>query len=176
VHLIRDPRALVRRWMLKNASMPTRVRRRWRIVRAFPQRLLTALLAGAPDVLTYQWLLLNRRITRFIAQHRLDAQVLTYHDLARYPDVELRKITEWAGLPYEPGQSEYWKFPHHGTQKTEYEWVKRQRSPHIDLRWKTDLDAELQERIARNGDVEAYLNGLGLRLCADGLTRRRRPR
>jgi hypothetical protein len=176
VHLIRDPRALVRRWMLKQTSWLTGFRRRWRIARAFPHRLLTASFGSAPDVLTYQWLLLNRRITDFIAQHRLDAQVLTYHDLARYPDVELRKLTEWVGLPYESGQSEYWKFPHHGTQKTEYEWVKKERSQHIDVRWKTELDAALQERITVNADVETYLNGLGLRMGPDGLTGRRRPR
>lgn len=176
VHLIRDPRALVRRWLLKRASWMTGVRRRWRIARAFPNRLLTAAFAATPDVLTYQWLQLNQRITQFIARHRLDAQVLTYHDVARYPDVELRKLTEWVGLPYESGQPEYWKFAHHGTQKTEYEWVKKQRSQHIDLRWQADLEASLQERITRNADVESYLNGLGLRVCPDGLTQRRRPR
>ena len=54
--------------------------------------------------------------------------------------------------------------------------MKKERSQHIDLRWKTDLDGALQERITGNADVETYLNGLGLRMCPDGLTRRRRPR
>ena len=171
VHLIRDPRALVRRWMLKPPSWTTELRRRWRMARSFPHRLFPALFADSADVLTYQWLQLNRRITRFIADQRLDAHVLTYRDLAVEPDRELRRLTEWIGLPYETGQREYWNFPHHGTQKTEYEWVKGQQSPHIDLRWQTELDARVQERIARNGDVQRYLDELGLRMGADGLTR-----
>lgn len=171
VHLIRDPRALVRRWMLKRPSWITEVRRRWRMAQAFPQRLLAAAFADSTDVLTYQWLQLNRRITRFIADHHLDARVLTYHDLAVDPQGELRRLTEWLGLPHEPGQHRYWNFSHHGTQKAEYEWVKDQHTQHIDLRWQAELDPAVQERIARNADVQAYLSDRGLRMGADGLTR-----
>jgi hypothetical protein len=171
IHLIRDPRALVRRWLLKRASAITHVRRRWRILRSYPLRFWQAPFVSTPRALTYQWLELNRRISAFIARHDVDARVLTYRDLARNPAGEIEKLTEWIGLRHEPGQHEYWNFSHHGTQKAEYEWVKGQRSPHIDLRWQSELDEAAQERIWRNADVQFYLNELGLRMAEDGLTR-----
>jgi hypothetical protein len=146
------------------------------MARNFPQHTLATPFASTVDVLTYQWLHLNRRITRLIAQHGLDAEVIAYRDLARYPETELRRLSAWLGMEYEPGQCDYWNFDHHGTQKTEYEWVKNQRSQHIDLRWQTELDEAEQKRIITNPDVEAYLGELGLRIRGDGLTQRRRPR
>jgi hypothetical protein len=171
LHLIRDPRALVRRWMLKDESRLTDVRRRWKMASAFPRRSLAAVFADKADVLAYQWLRLNRRITRFIAANRLDARVLTYRDLAADPAGELRQLTEWLDLPHEPGQHEYWNFHHHGTQKRDYEWVKQQGVQHIDLRWQTDLPPAVQDRIATNRDVQSYLDEIGLRIGADGLRR-----
>jgi hypothetical protein len=171
IHLIRDPRALVRRWLLQPRSCKREVLRFWRLLREHPGRVLRSPVASFRHGLTYQWLQQNQRITRMIEQHRLEAQIVTYHDLAKNPEVELQRLTGWIGLPFEPDQLEYWHFEHHGTQKAEYEWIKEERTRHIDLRWQTDLSPSFQQRIIDHVDVRAYLQSLDLHVADDGLTR-----
>lgn len=172
IHLIRDPRALVRRWLLQEPVGTVERNRRWKMMRQFPARALQFPFASRETVFTYQWLQQNRHISRLIAQHKLDAQLVTYRDLATNTAGEVRRLSEWIGLPFEPGQLEYWRREHHGTQKSEYEWVKKAKTTqHFDQRWKTDLPAATQEAVIGNDDVQAYLRELGLSVTADGLTR-----
>jgi hypothetical protein len=171
IHLIRDPRALVRRWSLRPRSPKRELLRLWILLREFPRRVLASPVASFRDALTYQWLQQNQRITRMIQRHGLEAQIVTYHDLAKFTAAEVRRLTQWIGVPFEPSQLEYWNFEHHGTQKGEYEWIKEERARHIDLRWQTDLPLSLQQRTIENPDVQAYLHQLGLRAGTDGLTR-----
>jgi hypothetical protein len=50
--------------------------------------------------------------------------------------------------------------------------VKEQKNKqHFDLRWKTDLPAEVQERIAHNRRVRDYLADLKVALIDEGLRR-----
>jgi hypothetical protein len=171
IHLIRDPRALVRRWSLRPTGWLKGLRRRWQLTRAFPRYAPRMLWAPASEVLTYQWLHQNRRISRLIESNRLDAQVVTYRDLALDAAGELQRLMPWLGLAFEPGQCEYWKFEHHGTQKADYQWINEARTLHFDLRWQKDLSAEAQRHVIGNPDVLQYLASLGLTVEADGLTR-----
>jgi hypothetical protein len=170
LHLIRDPRALVRRYGL--ASTPESRRKiRWKIARKFPA--LAFSIWGAPesDLWMYQWLLENRKITRFIRQFQLDAKLVTYRDLATNQSAEVTNLMHWLGLDFEPAQLEYWNKPHVGSQKRNYDWVKEKKTQHFDLRWQTDLPAETQSRITENTRVRAYLGDLKLKFAPDGLTR-----
>jgi hypothetical protein len=169
VHLIRDPRALVRRWMVpQDRTNPLRVR--WKLLRSWPQVPGRAAFGDVPSILMYRWLQQNRTITRFIGQHRLDANLVTYRDLAKDTAGEVRRLMEWIGLSFEPGQLEYWNREHIGTQKRKYEWVKDQKTNYFDLRWKTELRQEIQERIVADRWIKAYLDELGLSLTEEGLT------
>ena len=169
VHLIRDPRALARRWTLYYTSVPGRLKQRWQSVRAFPFLAPRLALASQMVIYAYRWLAENQRITRFIRAYELDARLVTYEELATNPSGPLRAVTEWLDLEYEPGQLAYWTKRHHGTQKQDYEWIKNKRTQHIDNRWRTFWTPSEAERIRANSDVRSYLRELGLTMTAEGL-------
>jgi len=171
IHLIRDPRSLVRRWGLR--STPKKRRQlRWKLVRTFPALAASIWLARENDLWMYRWLMQNQAITRFIRENRLDANLVTYRDLAKDQANEIRRLMEWIGLPFEPEQLEYWNKDHIGTQKRNYEWVKEQKTTqHFDLRWKTELPADAQARITGDRRVRNYLAGLKVAFTEEGLRR-----
>jgi hypothetical protein len=173
IHLIRDPRALVRRWMLTPlpGSRKRRWTERWKVMRFFPWYTHFLLFAKQTDFLAYRWLAENQALTRFTQRNRLDATLVTYEDLAKKTPREVKRLVEWIGLDYEPAQLEYWNFKHHGTQKEDYEWVKDKKTSYFDTRWKTFLTQETASRIRNNRHVGAYLRSLGLAMTDDGLTR-----
>jgi hypothetical protein len=171
LHLIRDPRALVRRWM-PSSTFNKRLSLRWRLMRTFPELTPAALTAGKPMLYYYNWLMQNRRITEFVRQYQLDSCVVTYRDLALNTASEVERLMQWIGVPFEPPQLEYWNFEHLGTQKRGYEWVKEKKINLFDVRWKTELPASLQDRIANHRRLKTYLDQINLTLTEDGLTRR----
>ncbi len=171
LHLIRDPRALVRRWTLDHPTFGLRLDERLRLARKAPGLALPVLLSPQRRVWVYKWLAQNQAITRFLRENRLDHRVLTYRDLALETERELRRLDEWLGLPFEPGQIEYWRFPHHGSQKAAYEWVKQRPERFLDTRWREFLSPAESDAIRRSPRIAAYLAELGLVFAEDGLTR-----
>jgi hypothetical protein len=171
IHLIRDPRALIRRWVLTYTSPRQRFHVRWKLARTVPRQAVAMLLSRLHDVYMYNWLLRNQAISKFIRDRELDAYVVTYRDLARDTSGELKKLMDWIGLTYEPTQLEYWNVKHHGTQKSDYEWVKQRKTQYMDLRWQTDLPPTTLQRAATLPAILAYVNELGLTFTTDGLTR-----
>jgi hypothetical protein len=170
IHLIRDPRALVRRYLMLR-RFKHQLHYRWKLLRSWRQLRPFVEWAPTPTLWLYRWLLENRRITEFIQARRLNATLITYRDLATETAAEVRRLTEWMGLTYEPGQLEYWNHQHIGTEKRAYEWVKEQKAQYFDLRWKTDLPLELQEQICHDRLVNKYLQELRLAFTDEGLTR-----
>jgi hypothetical protein len=170
VHLIRDPRALARRWTLYYTSMTGRIKQRWQSVEAFPRLAPRLAFESQMVIYVYRWLAENQRISRFIRRYRLDARLVTYEELAKNPSGPLRAVMEWLDLEYEPDQLAYWTKRHHGTQKQEYEWIKDKKTLHIDNRWKTFWPPREAERIRGNREVQTYLRGLGLTMTDEGLT------
>ena len=170
LHLIRDPRALAWRWdSYYGRSREARAQRlKW--ARRNPTALPRLLFAPPRDLYVHKWLRQNRDISRFLHKHRLDHRVVSYRDLARDTSAQLERIMAWIGLGFEPGQVDYWDFDHHGSQKSEYEWVKREKVRLFDARWKEFLSAEESRRIARHRGVEGYLDSLGLRIGDEGIT------
>ena len=170
IHLIRDPRAIIRRFAMRS-RFRKKLRERWKIFREVPEVRASIFFVREHVVWLYSWLRKNREITDFLAAHQLDHHVVTYRDLARDPGTEVRRVMEWTGLNYEPGQLEYWNFDHVGTEKRAYEWVKEQKTTFIDLRWQTELPAAAQEACRRDSYVASYIASLSLRMVDDGLTR-----
>ena len=171
IHLIRDPRALVRRWALSYNTPAKALRQRIRVARKWPGRRTAILLAKQRMVYLSKWLLQNQEITDFLKRNQLESHLLTYHDLARNTVSELEHIHDWLGLKFESQQLEYWNFEHHGSQKAEYEWVKQGKTSYFDTRWKEFLTETEQRAIASDPLVNRYLKSLGLRIAQDGLTR-----
>jgi hypothetical protein len=168
IHLIRDPRALVRRWMLTFTTPKQKLNQRFRVVKESPRRALPALLGSPERVYLDKWLLRNQELTRFIAENKLDSIVVTYEDLATNTASELTRLCDWLGLSFEPAQMDYWNFDHHGTQKKDYAQTKERL---FDLRWKEFLQPAAAKKITHYRPVNDYLEQLGLRFTADGLTR-----
>lgn len=170
VHLIRDPRALVRRYELRSRFRKV-LRYRFKIFRKLPALRSSIFFVPESMVWAYVWLLQNHEISAYFARHNADWKLVTYRDLAVQAGTEIERLMKWLGLSYEPGQLEYWNFDHIGTQKKNYEWVKQQKTNYFDLRWQTDLPKAIQDRIVRDPHIERYLQGLGLRMVDNGLTR-----
>lgn len=170
IHLIRDPRALIRRWMINNDSAEKRRKKRFQLAR---HNLFLApwILSGSDVALfAYKWLVDNRRITRFLETNGLDYRIVTYRDIARDTDRQVSRIVEWMGYPFEPEQVNYWKFIHHGSRKKDYDFVGTTGERVFDLRWKTFLTQEQQQRVSHNRHLEKYMADLNLKLLDEGLT------
>ncbi|HTB86073.1 MAG TPA: hypothetical protein VK742_20675 [Candidatus Sulfotelmatobacter sp.] len=169
LHLIRDPRALVRRYGLQSTP-ESRRKIRWKLACKFPALAFSIWQAPETDLWMYQWLLQNQKITNFIRKNNFDSELVTYRDLATDQAGEITRLMRWLDLEYEPGQLEYWNRPHIGSQKRNYDWVKEKKTQHFDLRWQTELSPETQRRITENSRVRAYLADLKLKFIPDGLT------
>ncbi len=172
IHLVRDPRALVRRWALGNPTFRRRLRKRLMFMRQEPRLAWRVALATQHKVYMYKWLAQNRSITRFLNENQLEHRVVTYQDLAKEPARELELLMEWLHFKFEPDQIDYWKFEHHGSQKTEYEWVKKGQARFFDARWRESLSPEVSSSVVRHPGVARYVASLGLRFTEDGLTQR----
>ena len=170
IHLIRDPRALVRRYALRSHFRKV-WRHRWRVFKAIPQLRPRIFLLPEPYVWAYYWLVQNRAISRFLRDNHLEHTVVAYRDLAINPAAEIQRLMEWLELSYERAQLEYWNFEHIGTQKRDYEWVKEKKATFIDLRWQSELPADVQQTISKDPLIGEYLSSLGLKFVDNGLTR-----
>jgi len=174
IHLIRDPRALVRRWLMEEPGLKRRCRqvRRFAAITGEHPALAGPIFRGGPTtLLMYNWLAQNERITNFLQRHHLDTCRLTYYDLCHDTPGELTRLMHWLGLEYEPGQPEYWNFEHHGSQKPTYDWNLEKKTTFFDVRWKTFLTPAAIDQISHDPVINRYLAAAGMRFVDDGLTR-----
>jgi hypothetical protein len=176
VHLIRDPRALIRRWDMGYDTPAKRWHQRRKLLVRWPGKALSILLAPRRMLYVYKWLVQNRTFSRFLAEHHLDHLLMTYRDLATDTPGELGRLMAWLGVKFEPSQIEYWNFEHHGTQKSEYQWIKEKKGSYFDTRWKSYLTPQEQQDIIVHPAVQQYLKEIGVRVNDQGLTRLRRER
>ncbi len=171
VHLIRDPRALVRRWAHTYEDERSKRRQRLRVIKARPGYLLPALLGSEYDVYCYKWLAANREISEFLARVGQADNVVTYRDLAVNTEQTLRALMPGLGLDFDARQLAFGEVEHRGTLKKEYLEQSRRSEIRLDLRWRNELSAADIERISNNRHIRDYLSGQGLRLLDDGLSR-----
>lgn len=170
LHLVRDPRALMRRWADDYGAWPRRIEQRVTWSRRRPDLIPRMLFSSHRRFFLYKWLAKNQEITEFLRGNRLEHTVVTYRDLARFPDETLAGLDRFLGLEPEPGQKEYWNFEHHGSQKADYEWVKKQHAQFLDLRWKEFLSEADQRWVLGESLTSRYLADIGLGFVEDGLT------
>ena len=168
LHLIRDPRALVRRWLMNSEERGEAWKIRLRTARRLWPHALGILFGPEDNVYVHKWAMQNRQISDFLTRHELASRLLTYRELVHFPDRVLDEIMGWLGHEYEPAQQHYWDFTHHGSQKAQYMKAPEGGKLH-DQRWQTDLSTEVQERVTGHAAVRRYIDGLGLQLAANGL-------
>jgi hypothetical protein len=170
LHLLRDPRALVSRWLRTHgAGLEVRHQRR-RMLRRRPW--LFAMPTDAVTTYLQKWLLTNQSISRFLGPLAA-VNLVTYLDLAGQPGPTLETLMPTLGLAFEAGQLDYGATAPLGTRKREYAAAARASAINLDQRWREHLSAGDIQRIEADRAVRAYLQNLGLRWTEDGLTRRR---
>lgn len=169
VHLLRDPRALVARW-LQTYETPQALRsQRWRVLRQRPWSIGSV--SRPVDVYVQKWLLTNQAISRFLAGR--GAPVVTYRDLTLCTRDVLNRLMPRFGLSYEDRQLRYGESGNHlGTRKREYQAAAERSLIEIDLRWRDRLSARDRCRIEHHPGVRRYLAAQGLDMTDDGLTGR----
>lgn len=168
VHLIRDPRALVSRWLATYDTDEAMAAQRRRVLRRRPWLLLRR--PGAAQMLVDKWLTTNRGIDRFL-RRRVPRVRLTYLDLARSPAPTLGHAMPALGLPFESAQLDYGNAGASlGTRKRDYLAVSRASKIEVDLRWQEALDPADRAAVERHQGIRRYLAGHGLRMTAEGLT------
>ena len=165
VFLIRDPRSLVRRWLIDEKLNVSR--ERLKLFKYPPRYIKTGLFGDNADLYVGKWLQQNWKISNFINKFKLDGFTLTYHDLVMKESKVLSDLMSWLGETYEPGQEAYWNFTHHGSSKTKYRHTKERT---LDCRWKEYLTQEQQEKVANNPNVQKFLKKCGVMMNDDGLT------
>ena len=171
IHLVRDPRALMRRWKNKYTSLLSQLNQRRKMLKAFPKKALKLIFSSQNNIYLYKWLKQNQEIIDFTKQYSLDTRTITYHDLTFNPKKELSKLMSWLDTNYEASQLKYWEFEHHGTQKRQYDWVKKQQTTsHVDLRWKEELTPNQSETVFNSSDFNTFIESQNLVQIENGLS------
>jgi len=170
IFLLRDPRALSRRWAIRDISAWGHFRVRLKSARRYISSLIPILFSDPVYAYIYKWLEQNERISEFVKSSGIEYKVVTYREVAYEKEKTLKYLTEFIGLEYEKEQIDYWKFEHHGTQKPQYEWIKKQQdSTHVDLRWKEFLTKRQQSTILHSNYLHKFFSELNIEMRDDGL-------
>jgi hypothetical protein len=169
VHLLRDPRALVRRWQ-QTFDRPARRRRiRLREVRRQWRNGLRILRAPEPEMLAWRWLRENREISAWLQRHRPLARRLSYLELLEDPEGTLRRLMPALGLDYHVDQLEYERSPQYGTRKADWSAVAESGPLRPDLRWQRELDAAARDAVTSLPELREHLAELGYGFAERGL-------
>lgn len=172
VHLIRDPRALVRYWFYAYTDRRRVRQQRIRHARMAPLSAFHLLTCSELDLYIGKWLVRNKAVTGMLGKMRCSQNVVSYHDLATRTASELPRIVAFLGLPYERDQLNYGRAEQHGTLKREYKGASETSQITFDTRWVEDLESEQIDYISNHQRVLDYLGSIGLELGARGITRR----
>jgi hypothetical protein len=169
LHLIRDPRALVRKWGLHYQTPKSRLKQRIKQCKRFPLKTFMTLASAQWRIYILKWVYQNREINKFLSSCGKQHRLLTYHDLVENSENIIVSIMQWLGLTYEMGQLRYWEHDHHGTQKPNYDWIKESGSQYFDLRWKEELSDKIQLSIIQHKEVSNLIRELSLDVTPNGL-------
>ena len=170
LHLIRDPRAIVQRWLGTYAGRRARASERWRLARTQVSEVASALFGPMDRVMLRKWVLANRAITDFVSTRPRSALVL-YDDLVRAPEETLQRLMPTLGLDFEASQREYGRVAHAGTLKRAYLGASARSLIAPDLRWRAELPVTAIGRIERCRATARYLAEIGMELTVDRLRR-----
>lgn len=170
IHLVRDPRALARRWLMRFSEKKTGLRERIKQIRKNPSKAVQLLFGDNLTICLYKWISQNRDIVSFIEESGLPYKRVTYKQLATETDQALESIFDLVGLQYEKGQKDYWNFSHHGSQKADYQWINNQGGgTYFDQRWREYLNSDQIKRIENHRDLQMFLKSIEVEFSQQGL-------
>ena len=170
VHLLRDPRALVARW-LRTYTDASKLRvQRIRVAKRMPRHSLEVLTGNWETVFIYKWLRENRQVHEFVKTSGLPHAQVTYRDLAFAADDTLRALMPELGLAFAPEQLRFGESETLGTTKQEHAASVQRSEVKPDLRWQKELSPESQAQITEHPVLNHFLARLGLTFDGQGLT------
>ncbi|NJN52417.1 MAG: sulfotransferase [Gammaproteobacteria bacterium] len=167
IHLVRDPRALVRRWCETYVTRAARRAQRRRLARQRPSAIPTCAFGPIESVYAMKWVAANEAISDYLAGRK--APVISYDALATDPVSILARLMPSIGLSFEPSQLDYGRAAHSGTLKRDYLRASGHSQIEADRRWQTELPTAIADRVTEMRAVRRYVAQLGMRLDADGL-------
>ena len=175
VHLLRDPRALARRWRDTFGSAGSTRRIRLREARR-SWRAAPAILTG-PEmrVYAYRWLREQRAIGDFLDRRFPGAPRIAYEELVADPGAALTSLMPRLGLAFDPAQLAYGRAPQYGTRKPAWEAVRAASAWDADLRWRTETSAEERAAVEGVAPLGALLARFGYTMGDRGLVRTAAP-
>jgi hypothetical protein len=173
VHLLRDPRALVRRWLTTYTTNDAIRRQRIRLARTAPRLVCVSIRGDDADVYRYKWLVANRRITRFVERFPGRATLITYRDLVVNTRSTLHALMPRLGLEFQPSQLDYGDAAMAGTRKRRYAEMAKESRIELDTRWRDYLSSSQIRAIESDPAVVDYLRSLGVEMVESGLTMRK---
>jgi hypothetical protein len=169
VHLLRDPRAVVRRWLATYTTPAARAAQRRRLARRRPQWLVPLLQAPFEVVCALKWVDANRRIAAYCRRSHALVTTVDYETLARKPAETLERLMPALGLAYEPLQLDYGRASHAGTRKRDWLDASRESIVALDERWREELSQNVIESIETLPQLRACLAAANLELTPEGL-------
>lgn len=169
VHLIRDPRALARRWRDTFRAQGASRRIRWREAKRSPRRAVKILSAPETGVYGWRWLRENARIASFVAGSGAVHARITYESLCSEPESALRELMAALGLGFEGAQLQYGASEAHGTTKPEWSHANAASQWAKDERWLLELDNAEQDAVMAVTPLTEFLASIGYRFGPLGL-------
>ena len=173
VHLLRDPRALVMRWLNTYTSAGSRRTQRLRVARRMPEHSLKIMFGSWETVFLYKWLRENLQIARCLEASGCDFIRVTYRDMAFAAERTLQRLMPALGLAFDPVQLRFGESETLGTIKTQHKDTVRRSEIKPDLLWRDQVSASALLEIESNKTLQGYLHSVGLELVQDGLTAER---
>ncbi len=170
VHLIRDPRALIRYWMLSYQTDKELRRQRIRHSRMAPLQAPALLTCEPLELYIRKWLIRNEEISRLLTRTGHNLNLVSYRDLAASPERTLERLMPLLNLEYEREQLNYGAADQHGTRKREYESAATSSRIDLDVRWQSFLNQRQITRVTGDQRLNDYLHRLGLSFSESGLT------
>ncbi|MEE4300091.1 MAG: sulfotransferase [Pseudomonadales bacterium] len=171
VHLLRDPRAIARRWRDTFAAQGVSRRNRWREAKR-SWRAAPAILAGPEmGVYAWRWLRENAAIADFLARHFPAAPRVSYEELLAFPERTLEGLMPRLGLEFERGQLDYGRAMQFGTRKGAWESARVDSAWQADERWLQETTASERAAVTGVASLRTLLAGFGYEMGVRGLQR-----
>jgi hypothetical protein len=169
VHLLRDPRALARRWRDDFRAEGAAGRIRLREARRNPWSAPSILTGPEMRVYGYRWLRENRAIGDFLDRGFPAAPRLAYEELVADPAATLTALMPRLGLSFDPAQLDYGRAPQLGTRKLAWQEARAESAWRPDLRWREETSDAEREAVESLAPLGALLARFGFEMRDRGL-------
>ena len=170
VHLVRDPRALVSRWLNTYTGASERRTQRLRVAKRMPRHAFEVLRGNWETVFLYKWLRENRQVHKFLLNSKLQYTRVTYHDLVFSTEATLLKLMPEVDLAFDNAQLRFGESETLGTTKIGHAKTVNRSEIKPDLKWQRQLSLDARVLIETHVQLLRFLRSLELEFVTDGLT------